>query len=83
VVLDEITELRALKHLFLHLAVRGFWPFDAETPVMKPILPTEHRFLELCPYRCVIIDIVPCLGFVFFQTSPHDCLCFHDLAEII
>jgi hypothetical protein len=67
VVLVEITELHALKHLFLHFAVRGFWPFDAETPGMEPILPAEHRFLELCPYRCVIIDNAPCLRFVFFQ----------------
>jgi hypothetical protein len=65
VVLVEISELRALKHPFLHLAMRGFWPFDAETPVMEPILPTEHRFLELCHYLCVIIDNVPCLRLYF------------------
>jgi hypothetical protein len=67
VVLVEIQELRAPKHLFLHLMVREFRPFDAETPGMELILPAEHRFLELCPYLCVIIDITPCLWFVFSQ----------------
>jgi uncharacterized membrane protein len=45
VVLVEISELRAPKHLFLYLSVRGFWPFDAEISVTKPVLPTKHQFL--------------------------------------
>jgi hypothetical protein len=45
VVLVEIPELCAPKHLFLHLMVREFWPFDAETPETKPVLPTKHQFL--------------------------------------
>jgi hypothetical protein len=45
VVLVEIPELRAPKHLFLHLVVREFRPFDAEIPVTKPVLPTKRQFL--------------------------------------
>jgi hypothetical protein len=45
VVLVEIQELRAPKHFFLYLVVREFRPFDAETPVTKPVLPKKHQFL--------------------------------------
>jgi hypothetical protein len=67
VVLGENPELRAPKPPILHLVIPEFRPFDVEIPISKPILTTEHQFFELCQYRCVIIDIATCLGFVFSQ----------------
>jgi hypothetical protein len=42
VVLGKNPELRAPKHPVLHLVVDEFRPFDEETPVTEPVLPTKH-----------------------------------------